>query len=258
MAFLVLNGVTVPVSADGVSLAHAAVGSEAERSPAGVLAGGPNTTKREWSMTTIPLPASELDAWVGLIEGKGHTWAFDSELHSKRGRAVASGTGTLVSGGAVWGASLLRLSVGASISWATQFLPLAWTLLVWRKESGVWKHYVVRSDGFRWENGNFFVGNPLGIAVTGGSVTLSGLSGLTDFDDLVALPYAVPSAWAPLLYARHAATAWTALPRIHAAGDFGGASSTWRGRVTDSRAVRCVLNGVLTTGYVLEFNLREI
>lgn len=258
MPFLAISGVTVKVAVESVSFSYEDVGGEQERSPSGALEGGPTTVKRQWKMATTVVPASELDAWVGLIEGKGHSWPFDADLYSKRGRGPSSGTAAIVNGTAKWGAGVARLAAGTTVTWATQ-LGSAWTGLHWRMESGTWKHYVTRSDGARWANGiRVADGLSTGLSVVNGSVVITGSSNLTDYDDVVVRPYAVPDSWPAQLYAQHNAAAWSNLPRVLASGSFYPSTLTVRGKVTDTRAVRYSSAGALTTGYTLDFTLREV
>jgi hypothetical protein len=247
-----------------VSLSYVGSGGEQERSPSGALAGGPTVLKREWRMTTTPIPASELDAWVGLIEGKGHYWPFDADLYSTRGRPQSAGTATIVTSSPTpkWGAGLARLPAASTLTFATQLpsSPAAWTTLHWRYDTSIpgWRHIVNRSDGARWLTGVRNDAITGGLSVSSGSVVLSSYSGLTDFDGLVAMPYAVPDSWPPLFYTQHNSAAWSALPRVLAAGSFASSSVTVRGEVTGTKVVRGSNAGALTTLYTLEFTLREV
>jgi hypothetical protein len=257
MAYLKLGGITVAVSVEGSSLDFAGTGGEEARSPAGSLMGGPVSLKREWSLTTTPVPASEVDAWVGLIEGRGHSWPFNLDFYSARGRGLSAGSPTLVTVGEKWGDGHLRVGAGAFVSWTVQSTS-AWTTLHWRYESGAWKHYVCRSDSARWVNGVRNDASSGGIDIFEGVLSITGASGLTDYDDVVALPYAVPDSWPPLLYAQHNTAAWSELPRVAAAGSFCSSELSVRGKVTDSRVMRCAPAGALTTAYALSFTLHEV
>lgn len=260
MPYLTLSGVTVPVAVDSVSMSYEDVGGEQERSPSGELTGGPLVSKREWRMTTTPLPVSEVDAWVGLIEGKGHTFPFDVDLYSTRGRGNSSGTGVLDTVTKKYGAASLEVANLTSITWALG-LGTTWTVVAWTNDQGGggWKHRVLRSDAVEWVNGALLALNVGEISVSSGSLVFEGVDG-TDwlFDDTVALPYEVPASWPAAMYAHHSASAWSALPRVTAGGSFATASVTVRGKVTGSKVIRCRLGGALTSGYLLDFTLREV
>jgi hypothetical protein len=257
MPYLSLNGVTVSVAAEGASLALSGVSGEEARSASGELVGGPLESKREWNMSTPPVTPSEVDAWVGLIEGRGHNWPFDADLYSARGRGPSSGTATIINVGSKRGTGHVRVATGDTVTWAAQ-LGAAWTTLHWRFEAGAWKNYLCRSDGARWVNGVRDDTSMGGLSVSSGSLSLTGAAFLNDFDDVVGLPFAAPDAWIASLYAQHNAEAWSELPRVLAAGSFNSSSLSLRGRVTDSRLVRCAPAGALTTAYALQFTLREV
>jgi hypothetical protein len=265
--FLSINGVTLRIAVDSVSMSYVEVGGEAARSPAGELVGGPSTTKREWRMTTTPVPVSEVDAWVGLIEGKGHVFPLDDDFYSSRGRGPSSISGVplpnLHGFDTKWGSGRLSAPSDSSVHWAIG-LGSTWTLFGWTSgyyAGTSWTHSIIRSDGGLWLDGTY-VPPAFGVGeffVAGGDFVVVGADG-SDwyFDDVVALPYAVPDAWSAGMYGRHGANAWSALPRVLAEGTFAPSPVTVRGRVTDSKAVRFFSGGALTTGYALEFTLREV
>lgn len=260
--YLSLNGVTVSIALDSVSLRWVNVGGEEERSPSGSLEGGPLVQKREWAMATTPVPATELDAWVGLIEGKGHVFPFDVDLYSTRGRGPVSSTGAaLASFGVKHGAGYLFLETPVTLTYETA-LPSTWTAVGWTKDNLAfpWKHRVIGSDGTEWADAVLAPGLSVGeVTVVDGSFTLAGADG-TDFsfDDMVVVPYLMPSSWVSSVYTLHNSQAWSALPRLYASGDFASSAVTVRGKVTDVRAIRYAPSGTITNGYTIQFTLREV
>lgn len=259
--FLTINGVTVPVAVDSVSMTYVDSGGEMERSPSGELAGGPNSSKREWRMTTTPVHPSEVDAWVGLIEGKGHSWAFDTSFYSSRGRGPSSGTAPIVTAAPRWGVGCLPTNAGNSIAWNVG-LGAAWTLVWWSKPNGTfWTHWLTRSDEVTWESGSASsVGALLGeVSVVSGELVFYGADGSDwHIDDAVVLPYVVPDSWASPMYSFHNTQAWSALPRVTAEGDFSTSAVTVRGKVSGSKVIRCEIDGTLVSAHALEFTLREV
>jgi hypothetical protein len=156
---LTLNGVTVPVAEGGASRSSVYVGQLGERAIGGRLGRALRRTAREWRFRTTPLLVSEVDAWAGLIEGRGHHFSFDSTSRSDRGRALASGSmtvgagpGSLTGGHAPYG-----LVSGYSGRAAWQLEPSsAWTLVFsgYRNQGGtMWRRFLVRSDGAKWVQG---------------------------------------------------------------------------------------------------------
>jgi hypothetical protein len=97
-------------------------------------------------------------------------------------------------------------------------------LVLWRAASaGAWVHYVLRSTGGKWVGGvrNDAASTPWVSISAGGVLTIAGAGGATTWvDELVLLPFAAPDAWPPLMYAFHAARAWSALPYLVPGGDY--------------------------------------
>lgn len=90
--------------------------------------------------------------------------------------------------------------------------------------------------------------------------------GLADaqFDDVLFLPYAIPTSWVSQLYAEASARAWTALPRLRLAGDaaagLANGYATVTGKLTgDAPLRRRALSGAgaVTNAEELELELRE-
>lgn len=262
MPFLTISGVTVPVAVDSASLRYVDAGGESARSPGGTLEGGPLTEKREWAMATPPVPPSELDAWVGLIRGDGHSWPYNSDFYSARGRGPVSSVGSsIITSGMKYGAGYLSTPLGEGMTYNVA-TPAGWTILLWRKESGVWRHYMVRSDHAVWKDGvrDDDIEYTLFIAVTSTSFGVGDFDALNlrDFDDVVLLPYAVPDSWVAPMHTRHATAAWNSLPRLDAGGTFSAASVTARGKVTDTRVIPYAPEGTLINGHMIQFTLREV
>ncbi|MCY1080302.1 hypothetical protein [Archangium lansingense] len=225
MALLKLNG--VEVEATDSEWLPVRLG-EVVRS----LNGVPRSTAKvkkanlRYTSSLLTVPAAQL--LRSLIEGEGHVLAFDSHSYTSRevGYFAAPLSFTIESAGGKYGGHL-RLPTSGTMSWkvldATASSP--WSALLWRRESSTWHHYVTRSDGVTWRDG---VLSPSTVPTqfvrrSGGTVEALVLgdftgTGLGDFDDAVLLPYLVPDAWVPKLYALHNARAWPALPYVLAEG----------------------------------------
>lgn len=231
MAWLALNGMNVGAIA---SVGDAPKGDRRDIGEMGPAGDGSmrvtrQTRKRDLKFSTVPLTGALALAWESLIVGEGETWSFDtSEYGSKGGGPAAGGVYTLGGAAAKYGAGGLRLPATTGlIRYPATLYNLAaviqgWTVMVWRQETP-FQHYIVRSDGAKWLNG---ISNPISTSSwltvnTGGvpdGVQLANTSGLAvDYDELVILPYVIPDAWAPLMYAAHAAP-WSALPFLNATG----------------------------------------
>jgi hypothetical protein len=101
-----------------------------------------------------------------------------------------------------------------------------WTAMYARKVgAGAWNHYVATFDG---SSTTSYVGGSVGAAqswltvnTATGVVTLSSdASSTTLVDELVILPYQVPSDWPAQMFAlNNGATQWSPLARLNALGD---------------------------------------
>lgn len=91
---------------------------------------------------------------------------------------------------------------------------------------------------------------PLGGTVNDGTVVWTWRSVWKGYyDDVVALPFAIPDAWVPELYAFHNANPWSALPRLRADGDvIRGGPIDVIGRVEETSHVPFFDSGAWTPG----------
>ena len=86
MAFLTINGWTVPVKDGGARLTYRQLGRQS-RSYMGVLSGTYRSKVREWSLQTTIQDEATAEALEGLVDGTGHTWPFDRiHRHDNGGR----------------------------------------------------------------------------------------------------------------------------------------------------------------------------
>lgn len=267
MPFLSLNGVKVSVAVDSVSMTYVGVGGDLARSPSGTLAGGPSVTKREWTMTTTPVPMEEVAAWTGLIEGAGHVWSFDADLYSSRGRGITQGGDvssiSLVGGGGQYDGYAAAADDAGTEAYFTVTQTNTWTLVGWSDSVfvGSWHHFLLTSTGVNKVDGVTAsdADDLFAVNYTPGRVQFHTLTfGSFNVDDLVYLPYEMPAAWVSQIYAFHSASPWSALPRVTASGTFAPAPVTVRGKVTDTKAIHYSPDGTPTTGYTLEFTLKEV
>lgn len=280
MPFLQINGVAVSVAVDSVTMDYVDAGGEMSRSPAGVLVGGPLVSKREWKMTTTPVPVSEFDAWVGLIEGAGHVISFDSAdtatsyLWTSRGATPVSAVGTSrASTFPRHGDGNANIADGGECLYRLQD-QYVWTLLFWHRDvsptPGPWLWHAVTSDGRAWLNSTGPFDSGAGTSAHWrlpqddedppriGVLNDLGAGGTLAFDDMAILPFVIPSSWATSFYTFLSSNAWSALPRVTASGTFAPSSVTVRGKVTGAKVIRYSVGDTLTTGYALDFTLKEV
>ena len=229
MALLTLNG--VPVECEASEWESVTLG-EVTRSFNGWPRDTGRVKKKDVRCTTGLLSLEAAEAVRGLVEGAGHVLSFESatgSLYTSRELAPLSAAGAARSTeGARHGLACLTVAAGATLSWATGVQGYEdghGTLLAWVREGpGVWKHVVatarsgaVYTNGVRTApSGGYSYGRVQAGVLELGDLSAQGVP--TAFDDVVALPYTVPSAWVPHLYAWHAARAWAPLPYVVAQG----------------------------------------
>jgi hypothetical protein len=177
-------------------------------------------TKLDKSFESVPLPLATAFAWACMARGAGECWSFDASLYSANGLGP-NGTPdcALASAHPKFGTQNLSLTATTGgVSYAAA-LGSNWTVRFWRREDGVWRHYVVCSDGKKWrlgERDDAAVTSWLSVA--SGTATLTNTTGAAvEYDDLVVLPYLVPTTWPPLWAAL--GVAFSPLPRLHVTGD---------------------------------------
>jgi hypothetical protein len=86
VAFLTLNGMTVPVKPGTVQRDHEELGTR-RRAFDGTLRSTRRALKQVWQMVTTPQSSSFAKALRGMLLGRGHNWPFDDDLYSGKGLA---------------------------------------------------------------------------------------------------------------------------------------------------------------------------
>lgn len=225
MAWLTING--IDASAIIGSLATPPAGARRDignvaPSAAGFTRLSRQTRKYDLTVKTVPLTGPDAFAWEQLVIGEGQTWDFEGNptrgFYSSKGLGPDPGVllaASIVSSGG--GASpkfddcVLRLDASGGII-SYQALDVStgqFTISVWRYESSVWHHYLIRNDGTadgdRWKDGVH--DNTLDLSswlefdyIAGENwVRLVNLAGSTqDFDGLTILPFNVLDSWIPV------------------------------------------------------------
>ncbi|WNG57380.1 hypothetical protein F0U59_23400 [Archangium gephyra] len=233
MSFLTLNGISFPCVTGNAVPVRA---GELERSANLSVRSGVRALAWDLPCATGELSQAEARAVRGLVEGEGHSFSFadtttaTSFLWSSRGLVPwdTEGAVSRATGGR-W-ASRLRLLDDASAAWAFG-VSSEWTVSLWYRDdnSPTWKHYTICSSGSVWVNGvvdanptppaEDFLSVDLGLDGTVRLRSVDGAdSGLHDYSEVLVLPYVVPDAWGPLLYAFSNTRPWPALPFLRAEG----------------------------------------
>jgi hypothetical protein len=232
LPFLTLNGWTVPVldktPSAGIAY-HGELGPRFSNRPSRVRTAIP----RNWTFTAKFGRIDWADTLICLLEGRGHHFPFDRDAWSRPhslgpdadpAAALPPTNYEIVNtltATPKFGYSFLRVKDGFTVIWDAE-LPDKWTVMVWRREAGVWHHYAVRNDGSVWKNGSL-IGTPAvpWLVVSNGTVALVASGADEDFDDLVILPTTAAyefieanAAWAA------AGNPFSDLPYINLQGDF--------------------------------------
>jgi hypothetical protein len=150
MPYLALNGVDVPVLHGSPEEEEISIADRARALDGSVLEVY-NGVKRRWRFRTIPLVASDAEAWRGLIRGDGDHITFASDTWSDKGVGPTQTGGHSLGGG---GAGTIAMSgYDASLSWAVGAAS-DWTIVcrAYRPAPG-WRTFIKRSDGAQWIDG---------------------------------------------------------------------------------------------------------
>lgn len=226
MALLSVNG--VPLECTASEWEPVRLG-EVVRSFNGMPRPTGRVLKRDFRFTTGLLSVEEAQAVRGLVEGAGHLLSFEDAsgwLYTSRELApFATLDVSRATTGARHGEACLTIAAGGSARWhlgTEGYEDGGGTILGWVREgAGPWRHVVHASTGSLYLDG-LLVGTGYAFArCLGGTLQLGDFDAqgvATAFDDVVALPYVVPAAWVPFLYAFHAARGWPALPYVLAQG----------------------------------------
>lgn len=181
--------------------------------------------KLDLAFKTVPMALADARAWMDFITGEGEVWSFDASLYGSKGTGPFSVVGTAVqsAGSAKYGAGKLSMGASSAIAWAGAGRSVfgvtsAWTVAFWRN-AGTWTHYVINSSGQKWVDGvRNDAASTTFAGMSSGDFTLSNSIGTVLFDDLVVVPFVMPTDWPPQIYA--AAAAFSPLPRLALTGDF--------------------------------------
>jgi hypothetical protein len=265
VAVLKVQGVELDVSvADWEPVRLGAVA----RSFSGAPRSSVRTTRRShhFAGDAAGVPVATAEALRGLVEGYGHSWSFDDTeelLTSSRGLAPSE-TGAVGTGAGKYG-TCAQFSAGeAATKWELGLDGGSNTLMYWRKESGVWVHYLVlRATGTSpdgvWRNAVRTDTDPGIVYPEDGNLVVDpNVDGDADLDELVALPFPVPEAWVPSLYSWRSTKAWEPLPFVAASGAaFPGGVVRALGQADTAHRVPLRTAGAFGLGELVAFTLEE-
>lgn len=219
--------------------------------------------KLDLTFTSIPLLSADAVAFEGLICGLGEHWSFDTSLYGSKGLGPSGTIDAIQTAGTPkFGAGVLRLSAttgtitfaGAAQGPGGTFRK--YTVMVWRRESGVWHHYIVTSSGHKWLDGVRADGtSTTWLVVTAvGDVTIVNTAGATqDYDDLVVLPYEIVDYWGEIFGV--ATSAFSNLPDLNASGLLVTEATT---RIVTGNCTSMTVMMARPSGYSLQRDMKRL
>lgn len=218
-SFLRLNGITVPVATSSSPSVGVETIGKRRRSANGSAVASRRTTKLgPWKFGTVLKTAAEAFAFRELILGRGHVVNFNgSHPYTTKGMAPASSSGITYSAiSPKYGAACAEWT-GTGLLTYSFFAATPWTCMFWLNEAAAgWHHYAQTSTGLKWVDGVATVSALP--SFSGGLTCAFGSSTPSKLDDIVALPFLVPSTWPAQIYGF--GSAFGALPQLTADGLF--------------------------------------
>lgn len=221
MSFLTINGIAFPVAQGAFQEEPEEIG-ETTRAYSGTLRKSRQTVKRNCSFeSTWMLSDPDAFAWDGFLRGLGETWSFDSDSYGSKGTGPNSSSGASIASGIKFSSALQLAATTGTITYPVVFdiNQVRWTVMFWGNSGGTTRHYIIDSSGRKWINGsrNDAFSTPW-LSVGFLTMTLSNATGSSlKFDDLVFVPYLLPTDWPPIFGV--ATSAFSLLPKLNVAGD---------------------------------------
>lgn len=279
--YMTINGIPIPCLVEGAEVETEQIG-DSERAESLALIEHIEGEKFRAKHRLVPQTRANAFAYRQLINGAGHYWSFDTDVYSSGGLGPQAQNGGALASDQKWlGAQSLKFlfsDTGRNISYDAlpANVPTGWTVAFAARETGgaVWEHWLATSvlgmGGAVWYKngvGGFGVG-PYSASINTalGRVTLQGDVNTTWFDELVILPYAVPAAWIPLMYAFQnpggGNTQWSNLRELKLQGDVleEGGTKVVTGRVLRRDVEPIVIpgSGFQPSARAFDFELTEV
>lgn len=248
MAYLTINGIELEVTIGGGARMYEELDAE-ERALDGTLISTRTVVKKKWELDTIIMTRAEAEAWAGLLQGRGDTWKmFDATGGSNHGYS-SKGYAPTTSGAVafntaqyagLYGGKMVAMTAPAYARWtltgddsliAGDANPKGdYTLIVWSLDggTGVWTHRIIRNlDGvLTYYDDGVLIGapaTPWAVVDSSGYVQLGETGNDYNFADFTTLPFGVPAAWVPFIYAAMNPASgnrpWPKLPKLEASGE---------------------------------------
>lgn len=252
-----VNGIEAPVLVDSASHKPNPF-AESERAEDGSMLINRRVIKESYRLTLAHRTPTEAIAWRRYLMGEGHYWSFDTSVYSSKGLGPSLLTGGTIgsSSPAPWlGAGRLNFALGAGnqanfgISPGVTQTQGVTAMVARNVAGGGWNHYVKDSAGNVWTNGVLTgTASWFNLTTIGGLVNIGADAGnAIAYDELVILPFLIPSDWPAQLYAYQlAGSQHSALAQLKVDGDLVDANLLTRtvvGSVGDMKLMPATLGG---------------
>lgn len=208
MPFMRLNGITIPVTPGSVQARTLPFGPRA-RMHSGDMRDGKRGFIDQYPGRTKPLTWERANVIRKLIEGRGHVWAFDSDLYTSRGLGPSSAPSvTLNTTGGKFGGHII-VGTGTSLIYTLPTKYEEWSLMFYSQPppgGGAWVFYIHDSTGYARKNDaalgvGELIDNMVIVDNTGATTVvdimgqdIDGTPGNQWYDSVVLLPYVLTAA----------------------------------------------------------------
>lgn len=226
MPFCRVNGVVVPVAKDEAGEEPLLV-ETVSRAEDASMSIDRRAEKGMWRLRVVHQLASPAHAFRRLLHGDFHYWSFDNVttttrgLYSARGLGPDAATGCTCTAGSAWlGAAKCVITLGNRIDYTIGPCPAGMTVMAAENvDSGGWTHKIKDSAGNVWTNGALsgaWAGATLTPATGFFRIAATGAVSYL-LDEVIALPFLLPSDWPAQIYAfmnpASGNTQWPFVPR---------------------------------------------
>ena len=233
-SYLTLNGLTLTPSYNkGMARSDLTIGPGIQRAQSGEASRNLRGYKQQFGSENVLDTQGNSDSFGHFLRGEWDHWSFLTGLGSDLGvQPYASSGASQTATGGPFAPGIMTLAITTgSIEWinvTANNSTATWSFMGWQYTSS-WAHWVVIvSAGVCIQvlkNGVTQAATlPSWIAsdATNLGIVLSNTTGsLVSYNDIVILPFALPTSWGAQFYAWMNGNAWTTAPQLMTSGDFG-------------------------------------
>lgn len=206
MAFLEVNGLTIPCAPGQSSGRPERVGSQG-RSSGGQLRRTVRAHKDSWAFSTIRLAEAKAEALIHLLKGEGWHWSFEDAGASDAwqyadgkgtGYTAVTGTPARSTAQAKFDAASLLLNDTEEVRWPLNLVNGQWSAMAWWYNGTTWAHYAQAGNtpegDLFYDNGAVGTERDFFLRESDGDFTLRNVDGADRYiDDLVVFPWLLTS-----------------------------------------------------------------